>query len=289
MEGSDHFMVNKRLLFWLSALIFWGLCRGLLPILKIPLPILPIAWLVILVAGITLLLWLAFEVGKVLKVKWAAVLGLVALGLRVMLSFLPPPKTFFGQISFSAFADTLTLAVALLLGSSISPLIRHANLLPPVAVVLAIVDIWTVLFGGFVFQVYQKAQEGVAVAQKIVEAATVKMPTIASAHYASLSLPVIGIGDLFFSAFLSSLLWRFELNVRASFILSVAFIVIGLLIAQLPFVPLGIPGLPFIVPAILLPNLNQFKYTPEEKKALLVGAIFLVALLSIFSIIASRF
>lgn len=281
-------MGKARLLSWVAGLLLWGLLRGLLPLLPIPFSLLPIAWALTLVGGVALLLWLALEVGKVVPSKLAGISGLVVAGFRVALTFLPVPKDFSWQIAFGAVADTLTLTSALLLGSAISGLVRHANLLLPVAIVLTVVDIWTVWFGGFVAQVYQRAQEGVAVAQKVVEAATVKMPTVATAHYARIGIPVIGLGDLFFAAFLFALLWRFGLNTRHAFILSIVFVVVGLLIAQLPFVPFGIPGLPFIVLAILLPNLRAFQYTPEEKKALLIGGVFLFALLAVFSIMVGR-
>ncbi|MCS7186102.1 MAG: hypothetical protein RMK89_04010 [Armatimonadota bacterium] len=281
-------MGKARLLSWVVGLLLWGLLRGLLPLLPIPFSLLPIAWALTLVGGVALLLWLALEVGKVVPSRLAVISGLVIAGFRVALTFLTVPKDFSWQIAFGSVADTLTLTSALLLGSAISGLVRHANLLLPVAIVLTVVDIWTVWFGGFVAQVYQRAQEGVAVAQKVVEAATVKMPTVATAHYARIGIPVIGLGDLFFAAFLFAILWRFGLNTRHAFILSIVFVVVGLLIAQLPFVPFGIPGLPFIVLAILLPNLRAFQYTPEEKKALLIGGVFLFALLAVFSIMVGR-
>ncbi|MDW8030190.1 MAG: hypothetical protein RMK94_17565, partial [Armatimonadota bacterium] len=117
-------MLSKRLLFWLVGLILWGLLRGLLPLLPVPKPLLPIVWALVLVAGIALLIWLALEVGKAVQFRWAAIFGLLALGSRMMLIFLPIPKSMIGQIALGTFADTLTLASALLLGSAISPLIR---------------------------------------------------------------------------------------------------------------------------------------------------------------------
>jgi hypothetical protein len=114
------------------------------------------------------------------------------------------------------------------------------------------------------------------------------MPTVATAQYAHVGIPVIGIGDLFFAAFLFALLWKFGLNARSAFFLSVVFVIFGLMLAQLPFVPFGVPGLPFIVLAILLPNLKSFRYTPEEKKALLIGAIFFFGLLALFSLMVRQ-
>jgi hypothetical protein len=247
-----------------------------------------LVWFLAVVVGVALVVWLAFEAGRVFEAKWAGILGLIAAGARVGLAFLPLPKSLAAQVAVGAIADSLVLAAALLLGSSISGLIRHANLLPPVAIVLTIVDIWTVWLGGFVARIQQKAQEGVVIAQRVIEAATVKMPTVATAQYAHVGIPVIGIGDLFFAAFLFALLWKFGLNARSAFFLSVVFVIFGLMLAQLPFVPFGVPGLPFIVLAILLPNLKSFRYTPEEKKALLIGAIFLFGLLALFSLMVRQ-
>jgi hypothetical protein len=281
-------MEQKRILVWLLGVALWALLRGLLPFLPVPLPLFPLVWFLAVVVGVALVVWLAFEAGRVFEAKWAGILGLIAAGARVGLAFLPLPKSLAAQVAVGAIADSLILAAALLLGSSISGLIRHANLLPPVAIVLTVVDIWTVWLGGFVARIQQKAQEGVVIAQRVIEAATVKMPTVATAQYAHIGIPVIGIGDLFFAAFLFALLWKFGLNARSAFFLSVVFVIFGLMLAQLPFVPFGVPGLPFIVLAILLPNLKSFRYTPEEKKALLIGAIFLFGLLALFSLMVRQ-
>ena len=281
-------MERRRVLFWLFGIALWALLRGLLPLLPVPLPLFPLVWFLAVVVGVALVVWLAFEAGRVFEAKWAVILGLIAAGARVGLAFLPLPKNLAAQVAVGAIADSLVSAAALLLGSSISGLIRHANLLPPVAVVLTVVDIWTVWLGGFVARIQQKAQEGVVIAQRVIEAATVKMPTVATAQYAHVGIPVIGIGDLFFAAFLFALLWKFGLNARSAFILSVVFVIFGLMLAQLPFVPFGVPGLPFIALAILLPNLKSFQYTPEEKKALLIGAVFLVGLLALFSLMVRQ-
>ncbi len=281
-------MERRRVLFWLFGIVLWALLRGLLPLLPVPLSLFPLVWFLAVVVGVALVVWLAFEAGRVFEARWAVILGLIAAGVRVGLAFLPLPKSLAAQLAVGAIADSLVLAAALLLGSSISGLIRHANLLPPVAIVLTVVDIWTVWLGGFVARIQQKAQEGVVIAQRVVEAATVKMPTVATAQYAHVGIPVIGIGDLFFAAFLFALLWKFGLNARSAFLLSVVFVVFGLMLAQLPFVPFGVPGLPFIALAILLPNLKSFRYTPEEKKALLIGSIFLFGLLALFSLMVKR-
>jgi len=281
-------MERRRVFFWLLGVVLWALLRGLLPLLPAPLPLFPLVWFSAVVVGVALVVWLAFEVGRIVEAKWTGICGSIAVIARIGLVFMPFPKNLATQVAVGAIADSLILAGALLLGSSISGLIRHANLLPPIAIVLTVVDIWTVWLGGFVVRIQQKAQEGVVIAQRVIEAATVRIPTVATAQYARVGIPVIGIGDLFFAAFLFALLWKFGLNTRSAFVLSVVFVTVGLMIAQLPFIPFGVPGLPFIALAILLPNLKSFQYTPEEKKALLIGAIFLVGLLALFSLMVRQ-
>ncbi|MFN3423031.1 MAG: hypothetical protein ACK40X_15055, partial [Armatimonadota bacterium] len=134
-------MEKRRILIWVAGFFLWGLLRGLLPSVPIPLSLLPIAWMLTLIGGIALLMWLAFETGKVIPSKWAGIIGLIVVGLRVGLTFFSVPQNFAWQIAFGAIADTLTLTSALLLGSAISGLVRHANLLLPVAIVLTVVDI----------------------------------------------------------------------------------------------------------------------------------------------------
>jgi hypothetical protein len=172
----------------------------------------------------------------------------------------------------------------MLLGTAGASLIRHANLLPPIAVVVTVMDIWTVLLGGFVHQVQQKAP-------KVVEAASVAVPLPAVAtKTASIALPLVGVGDWFFAAFFFALLWRFRLNWRASYWLAtllVALVLAGLAL-RVAWLPLALPGLPFLALAVLLPNWRFFRYTAEEKRALAVGVLFLLLLLALFTYAARQ-
>jgi type II secretory pathway pseudopilin PulG len=46
--------------------------------------------------------------------------------------------------------------------------------------------------------------------------------------------------------------------------------------------------LPFLALAVLLPNWRSFRYTAEEKRALAVGALFLLLLLALFTYAARQ-
>jgi len=271
--------------YWLIGIFAWGVLRWLTPFVPVPISLLPLAWLVALAVSVVLTVWLLAETGRAWSIRGALILGLVTLAVRVALGALSLPEAVIWRGALFALADTFLLATALLWGCALSVLVREVNLVLPVAVVLTVVDIWAVWLGGSVAQIVQKAQQGVPIAQKIVEAATVKVPVVVGTQHVRIGVPVIGIGDFFFGAFLFALLWRFGLNVGAAFSFSVVFVALGVMMAQLPFMPVGVPGLPFLALAVLLPNWRAFRFTPEEKRALVIGGIFLLALLTLFSLL----
>src|SRR5438477_524299 len=81
------------------------------------------------------------------------------------------------------------------LGVLLSRLLRSANMIPPVAAVLALVDIWTVLLGGPV----QKAIESQTPASKaVVSAMTVPLPSAPKTGAAP--FVVVGFADFLFAA-----------------------------------------------------------------------------------------
>ncbi len=271
---------------WFIALSVWAMASWLLPWLPVPKVLLPLTAAALLFVSIAWLLWMAREAGQLWSTRQAIGMGIGAcllwLGVFALRRILPVQSVLWDGL-ISALAGTGLLLAAMLWGTALAGLVRHANLLPPVAVVVTIVDIWTVLLGGFVQQVQQQAQQGVEIAQRVIEAASVKVPVAGAAMLPGIGLPMIGIGDLFFAAFFFALLWRFRLNHRTAYWLAVPLFFVGMVIAQLPFIPWGIPGLPFIALAVLLPNWRAFRYTSEERRALLIGGVFLIALLAVFT------
>ena len=270
---------------WWSLLTLWVAARWLLPFVPVPTWLLGVAALVALLLSVAWLLWLAKEAGRLWEPRHALLGGVIALLAWVgLMRLLPMLKSSFWLGLGMAVRDGCLLTGALLLGTAGASLIRHANLLPPIAVVVTVMDIWTVLLGGFVHQVQQKAP-------KVVEAASVAVPLPAVAtKTASIALPLVGVGDWFFAAFFFALLWRFRLNWRASYWLAtllVALVLAGLAL-RVEWFPLALPGLPFLALAVLLPNWRSFRYTAEEKRALAVGALFLLLLLALFTYAARQ-
>lgn len=159
-------------------------------------------------------------------------------------------------------------------GRLASGIIREANIIMPVAFTLAIVDVWGVNLGGPTTHLMKKAH-------KAFKVATVELPVAGAARVHAPGL-LMGFGDLFFAAFLLAVLHRFRLETRMAFWLAASFMAIGMLIVGM--VGLAIPGLPFLVIGLLLPNLHRFKFSHQEWRAMLIAGVLLIICLGAISV-----
>lgn len=185
---------------------------------------------------------------------WAAVPGLVVLG------------------------NMCVILTAGFLGRLVGRIVREANMLLIVTVVAAAIDFWGVYWGpvGHI----TKSEGGAAIAQQLSAA----LPAASAA--AKTGLPVlaaIGIGDFLFLAVFFSVLRRLQLNQRVTFwatlvIMSVApvFFLLG---DKLPIAS-NLPGLPFIAIGTIATNWRHFKFSQEEKRILVVGALIVAAVIA---------
>lgn len=157
-------------------------------------------------------------------------------------------------------------------GLFVSRMIRHANMIGPIGVMVAVIDIWGVLFGGIVSQLLtNKATKSIA---QTAMASGPKLGAATSKFH--LVLPDIGIGDYLFLALFLGCLVRFGMNWRTSalwmwFLVSLALLAIVL----------GVPALPGLVPiafGALAPNLRHFQFTRDERFALLYAGVFVLIL-----------
>lgn len=169
-------------------------------------------------------------------------------------------------------ADIALLSAAMLGGSLVARLIKSPNMLGPVCAIVALIDVWGVLFGGIVSQLMEKAPQ-------VASNAMASMPTAGSAAPASryiIPLPDIGAGDYLFLGLLFAALHGNDMNWRGAIKLTVP-LMIGALLGVAFGVP-AMPGLLFIGLGVALPNLKFFQFTREEKFALLYAGIFVVIL-----------
>lgn len=179
-------------------------------------------------------------------------------------------------IGVSTFTDLSLLVGAVCAGNVASRMIKTPNMLGPVCGVIALIDVWGVLFGGIVAQLMEKTPE--LAAKAMTQGPQIGAASPTAARYA-IPMPHIGVGDYLFLGLLFGVLLWHGLNWRGAIKWVVPLVALALLGITLGGLP-ALPGLLFIAIGVAIPNLKAFTYTREEKFALLYALIF-VALLTI--------
>jgi len=177
----------------------------------------------------------------------------------------------------SPLASLLFLVACAFLGRLLSRLIRDVNMLVPIAVVLLLVDIFTVFVG----------PTGVALdkAPDLVAKLSIGLPAIGSAAGPQGAggfafIATAGLGDFIFLAFFFVATWRYGLRFERTFWYIFAFVALAMLGSlMVVFLP-GIPLLPFVAMGFLLANIGQFSFTAQEKLYFLIALVFIAALIA---------
>ena len=281
----------------LSIHPFWWLL--FIAALNIALPFLPISNLIVAVAS-NILLTLVYVGAVVLfalgiaRREWSLIVTLIAFGLSVVAwlaaqngliplvesGFQPRVRPTTGQIL--AFTGAITaqdmalLCAATFGGVSLSRIVRTPNMLGPIGGIIAVIDIWGVLFGGPVSKIM--ASEAAAPITEKAMTAGPQIGAVASDPRFSIPLPQIGVGDFLFLALLLGIIVIHRMNWRVP-AWSIWLLVSGALISItfLPMIP-ALPGLLFIGAGAVLPNLKYFTYTRDERFALLWAGVLVLVL-----------
>ena len=178
----------------------------------------------------------------------------------------------------SPLESLLFLVACAFFGRLIARLVRERNMLVPIAVVLIMVDIFTV-FVGPTGKALEKAPD-------LVEKLSIGLPEVGSAAGkeggAGLAfIGAAGLGDFIFLGFFFVACARYGLRLERTLWWSFALMTIAILgYLALPGVP-GIPLLPFISVGFLLANTGKFDFSGREKLYLAVGFVFIAVLLTI--------
>lgn len=172
----------------------------------------------------------------------------------------------------NALTDAALTSSAVFLGALVArPLIRTPNMLGPICAIIALIDIWGVLFGGIVAQLLARAPD--TAAQVMTHGPAVGAAT---KSFLKISLPSVGIGDYLFLGILFAALSIHQLNVRGAWRWVWPLMTVALLAVM--FQVGALPGLLFIGLGVAIPNRKYFHYTREEKFALLYASVFVVLL-----------
>lgn len=171
-------------------------------------------------------------------------------------------------------ADVSLLIAGTGLALLILPLLRDRNILVPVALVAAMVDLWGVATGPTAV-----AMES---APEVLQRASVKVAALGSLKPVSF----VGLGDVVFVALFGGAVAAFGLRLWATLGWTVALLLGAMALAI--FGPVPVPALPFAALAVLLPNRKSFSLTREEKLAASAVAAVVATLLAVISIVGAK-
>lgn len=170
------------------------------------------------------------------------------------------------------------------IGTSLSRILRSANLIPPVAAVLALVDIWTVMLGGPVQQIMQSSTPA---AQAVARAMTVRLPAPTTTAGATPLRLDVGFADFLFIAFFVAAICRFTDPARTFKRALGALILV--LCAYSVIVMFSQWALPALVPmsiVMIALHWRRFHYQRSEVFALLYAGLFIAVIAAGFWLFA---
>jgi hypothetical protein len=175
-------------------------------------------------------------------------------------------------------AESLLFLIACaFFGRLVARLVRDVNILVPIAIVLILVDFFTV-FVGPTGQALDKAPE-------LVGKLSVGLPAVGSAAGPEGAkgfafVATAGLGDFIFLGFFFVAAWRYRLRFERTFWWIAALTGLGMVgYLAVPLLP-GIPLLPFIALGFLIANAGAFSLSRQEKLYLLIAISFIAVLLA---------
>ncbi|HZO90782.1 MAG TPA: hypothetical protein VFB38_20805 [Chthonomonadaceae bacterium] len=161
------------------------------------------------------------------------------------------------------------------IGVGLSRAVREVKLLLPMAVALALVDLYVVYWGGLVAQATSGHSQ---MAQAAMQTLTVKMPRPLTRHGAAPMGLAVGFADFLFIALFFACFARFGIPSGRTFgvlcgVLAVYMLAVGLIGWDLPaLVPVGV--------VVIGLNWRRFRYERSEAFALLYAALIALAVVA---------
>jgi len=204
-------------------------------------------------------------------------------GLWAVFAFVLGPRSSGSPLAVTA-SEFCFLFACIFFGTLLSRIFRDKNILLPVCLAAALVDVASVYYG--------PTGKAVEHAPGLFRTLSVSVPAMganpAAPGQAAPSPVAIGIGDLVFLAAFFAAAARFHMNPRRTFWIITPLVVLGLLVVVLAPEPVKVPGLVFIGGGFLWANFREFDLTPGERWAMLYAALVIVVVLGLCSC-AARF
>lgn len=178
-------------------------------------------------------------------------------------------------------SDTLMVLAASMLGHAVSHIIREPNILAPAALFAALADFAVVSL--WIPRVMQAAPHALsAVAIHVPQVGAKPTPT------GLRPIGIIGPADFVFLAFYFACVWRFNMAARATYIWMVVALagymffqnVVGSLTPRFMDAVDMLPGLVPMAVVLLLVNRKYFRFSLEEKRAMVIVALLVVGIIA---------
>lgn len=185
-----------------------------------------------------------------------------------------------GMMLLPGIRGVLLIILACCVGVLIAKLIKEIKLLLPVAVVLALVDLYVVFGGGLVTQAVSGNSPS---AQIAMSSLSVSLTPRTERTNQGLPPLTVGFADYLFIALFFSCFARFGVAAWRTLGLLCVTLVIYLVFA----VKMPLPALVPIAVVIIAMNYRQFQYTKQEKSSLMTAGILVLVILGIL-VLAGR-
>lgn len=184
----------------------------------------------------------------------------------------------------------LLIVAAAVVGVLVSTLVKEMKILLPMAVVLALMDLWVVFGGGLVHTATHAPPQKAAVAKTAMHAFSAALPSVKPPARGAEPLAYsVGFADYLFISLFFACFSRFRLDEKR--ILATQVVLVSMLTIYMGLVYALGSDLPALVPiafVIVAMNLKAFRYTRSEMFALAYAAVFMVALLAGFRWLSAR-
>ena len=171
----------------------------------------------------------------------------------------------------------LLIWMAVVIGVAVARLVREINMLLPISIALAAIDLYAVFGGGVVSQAIHKQSP---TAERAMQALTVKLPTSHPNGGAAPMQLAVGFADFLFIALFFSCFQRFRIPSKR-ILIALCVLLIGYM-AVVALYGLALPALVPIAIVMIGMNIRRFKYKRDELFALLYAGVICSAVAGIY-------
>ncbi len=173
----------------------------------------------------------------------------------------------------------LLIWMAVVIGVSVARLVREMNMLLPISIALALVDMYAVFGGGVVSQATHGQSQ---TAVRAMQALTVKLPTSHPNGGAAPMQLAVGFADFLFIALFFSCFQRFKIPSKR-ILIALCLLLIGYM-AVVALFGLALPALVPIAVVMIGMNVRRFKYKRDELFALIYAGLICAVIAGVYSL-----